>query len=150
MLAKNTRLDIDSSDHLMGRFGTYAMELLIEDLISRGADPKRFEAKIFGGSNVFNLPENTGAQVGAVNINFAFNYLNTHNIKIVNSDTGGIKPRKIFFDPSNAKVFLKYVDSSMADSKTLLTKEKKYLAEMADMETKAAKYMHIKDMPEIK
>ncbi len=142
MLARNNKVGVETGNTLMGRFGEYAMQLLIDDLVSKGANPKNFEAKVFGGSNIFNMPEKTGAQVGAVNIDFAFDYLNNHSIKIINSDTGGIKPRKIFFDPVTSKVFLKYVESNVKDRNALLSKEETYLRNIVELEKKAEQYFH--------
>jgi len=39
-------------DGAPARYGSYAMELLINDLLKRGAHRKRLEAKVFGGANV--------------------------------------------------------------------------------------------------
>lgn len=94
----------------VGRFGKYAIDLLIQEMIKAGADRKNFQAKIFGGSNVFNLPENGHEQVGAENIRFAREYLAELNIPIVSEDLGGVPSRKIIFDPATFKVLLKRIN----------------------------------------
>lgn len=137
MLARDTNLDIDGSqDRLLGRFGEYAVEMLVADMEKKGASLKRCFAKVFGGGNIFNSsePQSGRALVGAANIDFAFEYLKSHNVEIKSSDTGGNLPRKIFFDPVNAKVFLKHIDSHNPDDENFIkTKEQKYLEYLAEL-----------------
>lgn len=131
MLAKDNSIeDEKESNRLMGRFGEYAIELLIDDIVKKGAERAKLQAKVFGGSNVFNLPANTGAQVGEVNIKFAFDYLQQKGIPVVTSNTGGVYPRKIFFDPVSSKVFLKHIQNSNIDKSQLESKEESYLKEL--------------------
>ena len=75
MLASTSR-DCSISDETAGRFGEYSMELLINDMIKAGAQKKYFQAKVFGGANIFKeYLSATGPSVGAANILFAFKYL---------------------------------------------------------------------------
>lgn len=128
MLAKDNSVEDErESNRLMGKFGEYAMELLIKDVLAKGANFKNLQAKVFGGSNVFNLPPTSGAQVGEVNIKFAFDYLKQKNIPVVTSNTGGTAPRKIFFDPVSSKVYLKYIQNHNIDAQ-LESKEEAYLS----------------------
>lgn len=128
MLAKDNSVEDErESNRLMGKFGEYAMELLIKDVLAKGANFKNLQAKVFGGSNVFNLPQASGAQVGEVNIKFAFDYLKQKNIPVVTSNTGGTAPRKIFFDPISSKVYLKYIQNHNVDAQ-LESKEEAYLS----------------------
>ena len=136
MLAKDTSIEDDrESNRLMGKFGEYAMELLLKDVLQKGAKLENLQAKVFGGSNVFNLPAKTGAQVGEVNIKFAFDYLKQKKIPVVTSNTGGTAPRKIFFDPISSKVYLKYIQNRNVDAQ-LESKEEAYLSEINLKEVK--------------
>ena len=136
MLAKDTSIEDDrESSRLMGKFGEYAIELLIKDIAGKGADIRNLQAKVFGGSNVFNLPSTSGAQVGEVNIKFAFDYLKQKNIPVVTSNTGGTAPRKIFFDPLTSKVYLKYIQNHNVDAQ-LESKEEAYLEKISLKEVK--------------
>lgn len=126
MLARDTSLDKEKGDILMGKFGEYAIDLLINDLVAKGVDKTKLQAKVFGGSNVFNQDSN-GAQVGEVNIKFAFDYLERLKIPVVNSNTGGNLPRKIFFDPETAKVYMKYINNSNFEGDSLQKKEANYI-----------------------
>ena len=127
MLASTSR-ECSISDDIAGRFGEYSMELLINDMIKAGAQKKYFQAKVFGGANIFkeNLSA-TGPRVGAANIFFAFNYLETEGIPILKSDTGGVQARKILFEPLTNKVYLKRIKNSMQETQELETKEKSYI-----------------------
>ncbi|MBP5283256.1 MAG: hypothetical protein J6Y93_01135, partial [Treponema sp.] len=83
---------------------------------------------------IFSFPENTVAQIGSVNIKFAFDWLEENKIKIVNSDTGGVLPRKIFFDPHSFKVYLKYIkNAQVKDNEFLKDKEIKYFESLESM-----------------
>lgn len=94
----------------IGRFGEYAIDLLLKDMEKAGADRRNLQAKIFGGSNVFNLPETAREQVGTQNIKFAKNYLQKLNIPILAEELGGVPSRKIIFDPATFKVLLKRIN----------------------------------------
>ena len=128
------------SDDIAGRFGEYSMELLINDMIKAGAQKKYFQAKVFGGANIFkeNLSA-TGPRVGAANIFFAFNYLETEGIPILKSDTGGVQARKILFEPLTNKVYLKRIKNSMQETQELETKEKSYIKTLEAKEKEKTK-----------
>ena len=88
------------------RFGINAMELLINAMMTLGADRSRIKAKVFGGAHVLpGLSEQSA--VGQKNAEFVVNFLNNENIGIECKDLGGYKTRKIFFHTDSARVFLK-------------------------------------------
>lgn len=134
MLARDTSLDEDSEKKLMGKFGEYAIDLLIEDIVKKGGVRSRFEAKVFGGGNIFNM-NGSQNQVGDTNSRFAFDFLSKMNIPVVKSDTGGVNPRKIFFDPETFKVLMKYINNHHIDGNELEEKEKKYAIEIKKIES---------------
>ena len=96
--------DGDGSDGAPTRYGSYAMELLINDLLKRGANRSRLEAKVFGGANV--LKGFTANPVGTRNSQFVRNYLAAEHIPIVAEDLLGIHPRKVWFFPQTGKVIV--------------------------------------------
>ncbi len=87
-----------------GRYGLYAMELLINDLMKRGARKQNLVAKVFGGGHVLNTAQ---GHIPESNIAFALEFLETENIPIAGSDVGGTDARKIFFFARTARVLLK-------------------------------------------
>lgn len=111
MLPSSSRTEVLSEED-EGRFGDYAIELLINDLMKKGAKRKNLRAKIFGGSNVLEGSEVHTNRTGINNINFAINFLELEKISILINDTGGIFPRKIYFHPITTKVFLKRIQPS--------------------------------------
>lgn len=97
----------DSDDLLSAsaRYGVYAMETMINELLKMGAKRSNLEAKLFGGGNV--LQGFTVGNVGERNAEFAIQYLQTENIAIVAQDMLGIYPRKTYFFPSSGRVLVK-------------------------------------------
>jgi chemotaxis protein CheD len=89
--------DGDSSD-VSGRYGSYAMELLINEMLKLGARRESMQAKIFGGAQV--MANFTTMNVGERNTSFVTEYLQTERIPIVSEDVLDIYPRKVvFFHP---------------------------------------------------
>ncbi len=126
--------DMDAEEK-SGRFGEYAVELLLNDMIKKGAQKKRISAKVFGGSNIFNMPD-SGSKVGAQNIFFAFDYLEREKIPVQASDVGGNYPRKIYFDPKTSKVWLKHIKKNTAKDDALRKREEEYRARIKEEEKK--------------
>lgn len=104
------------------RYGTYAMEMLINHLIKLGAKRNNFEAKVFGGGNV--LRGFTVANVGARNADFVLDFLHTEKIKIVAEDLLDIYPRKVYYFPKTGRVLIKKLKS--VHNNTIVEREKDY------------------------
>ena len=88
-----------------GRYGSFAMELLINEMMKRGAAKSRMEAKIFGGGAVIS-GMNT-INVGERNTNFVLDYLKTERIPVVSKDVLDVYPRKVCFLPHSGKAMVK-------------------------------------------
>lgn len=88
------------------RYGINAMELLINALMSLGASRFNIKAKIFGGSKVL-FASSDRESMGSKNVEFILEFLKRENIKIVSSDLGGLKYRRIFFHTDTTQVFLR-------------------------------------------
>ena len=89
-------------DGAPARYGSYAMELLINDLLKRGAHRSRLEAKVFGGANV--LKGFSHNPVGTRNSEFVRGYLKAERISVVAEDLLDIHPRKVWFFPYSGRV----------------------------------------------
>ncbi|PJJ99357.1 chemotaxis protein CheD [Lysobacteraceae bacterium NML91-0213] len=96
--------DGSADDGAPARYGSHAMELLINDLLKRGANRRRLEAKVFGGANV--LRGFTSNPVGSRNADFVGTYLAAEHIPVVASDLRGIHPRKVWFFPDSGRVMV--------------------------------------------
>jgi len=103
-----------------GRYGSYAMELLINEMIKRGATRSTMEAKVFGGGAVIS-GMNT-INVGERNTAFVLDYLRTERITVVSKDVLDIYPRKVCFLPASGKAMVKRLAST--NTEMLLAQEK--------------------------
>jgi chemotaxis protein CheD len=87
------------------RYGTFAMEILINEMLKKGATRENLRAKVFGGASI--LMENNEYHIGIKNVNFALKYLELEKIPVTAKDIGGTMGRKIYFIPATGKVYLK-------------------------------------------
>lgn len=94
----------DSTD-ISGRYGSYAMEVLINEMIKLGARRETMQAKIFGGGQV--MANFTTMNVGERNTDFVTQYLQTERIPIVSEDVLDIYPRKVVYFPATGKAMVK-------------------------------------------
>lgn len=104
------------------RYGTYAMEMLINHLIKLGAKRANFEAKVFGGGNV--LRGFTVSNIGARNADFVLGFLHTENIRIAAEDLLDIYPRKVYYFPKSGRALVKKLKS--VHNNTIIEREKEY------------------------
>ncbi len=88
-----------------GRYGTYAMELLINEMMKRGATRMTMEAKIFGGGAV--IAGMNSINVGERNTKFVMDFLSMERIPIVSKDVMDIYPRKVCYLPASGKAMVK-------------------------------------------
>jgi chemotaxis protein CheD len=93
-----------------GRYGSYAMELLINEMMKQGATRATMEAKVFGGGQVID-GMNT-MNIGERNTAFVVDYLKTERIPIMSKDVLGIHPRKVCFLPASGKAMVKRLASA--------------------------------------
>jgi chemotaxis protein CheD len=97
-----------------GRYGSYAMELLINKMMKRGANRTSMEAKVFGGGAV--VSGMNSMNVGERNTRFVIDYLQTERIPIVSKDVMEIYPRKVCFLPASGKAMVKRLASTHPDT----------------------------------
>ncbi|MDB5754867.1 MAG: chemotaxis protein CheD [Massilia sp.] len=104
------------------RYGSYAMEVLINELLKSGARRENLEAKVFGGGAV--LKGFTAMNVGERNAAFVISFLKTEKIRLLAEDLNDIYPRKVYFFPRSGKVLVKKLMQSHND--TLAQRERDY------------------------
>jgi chemotaxis protein CheD len=97
-----------------GRYGSYAMELLINELMKRGASRSTLEAKVFGGGAV--IASMTSLNVGERNTQFVIDYLQTERIPVVSKDVLDVCARKVCMLPASGKVLMKRLVPTNADA----------------------------------
>ncbi|RPE74607.1 chemoreceptor glutamine deamidase CheD [Vulcaniibacterium tengchongense] len=101
------------SDAVCSRYGVHAMELLINELLKRGARRSRLQAKVFGGGNVLNGFHND--PIGTRNACFVLDYLAAERIPLMAQDLGDIHPRKVCFFPQSGRTLVKRLPSARTD-----------------------------------
>jgi chemotaxis protein CheD len=82
------------------RYGAYAMELLVNALMSRGARRERLEAKLFGGANLADRL----IDIGALNVAFARRFLDHEGIRYAGGSVRGRHARRLQFWPVSGRI----------------------------------------------
>jgi chemotaxis protein CheD len=77
------------------RYGSFAMEALINDLLKIGARRERLEIKLVGGARI--LASMT--DIGLRNIEFVRKWLRMEGLEVAGEDVGGTRPRRVVYDP---------------------------------------------------
>jgi chemotaxis protein CheD len=106
------------------RYGAFAMESLINDLMKLGARRERLEVKLTGGGRI--LASMT--DVGERNIQFARNWLSLEGLKITGEDVGDSYPRRIHYFPASGRVLMFRLPS--LDHGDVVCREKQYLSNL--------------------
>jgi chemotaxis protein CheD len=119
----DARLRVGGMNHFMlpegggdtsGRYGSYAMELLINELVKMGSSRENLQAKVFGGGQV--ISSFTTMNVGERNTQFVMDYLQTERIPVVSKDVLDIYPRKVVFFPLTGKAMVKRLAHAHPDA----------------------------------
>jgi chemotaxis protein CheD len=93
------------------RYGAFAMEQLINKVLTRGTGRKaNLEIKVFGGG----LINAALTDVGAKNIEFVREFLHNEGYALAGEDVGGAFARRVMFKPHSGRAFVKRLDSSAA------------------------------------
>ncbi|HTH41154.1 MAG TPA: chemotaxis protein CheD [Rhodocyclaceae bacterium] len=103
--------------------GDFAMEILLNALINKGAQKKRLVAKAFGGGNIVS---SIRMAIGDRNASFAREWLDTEGIPLIGQDLGGPWSRKVVFLPGNGDVWCRRIASSQTDAHQALAAEAAY------------------------
>ncbi|MFT4925741.1 MAG: chemotaxis protein CheD [Phenylobacterium sp.] len=114
------------------RYGNWAMEYLVNEVIKNGGTRNNLKAKIFGGGKIISAMTN---DVGEGNVDFVLEYLKLENIPILANDTGGPWPRKVMFDPLTGRAQIKKLRSIHND--TVQRRERKYVHDIDQSETES-------------
>jgi chemotaxis protein CheD len=120
---------LDPAIGLATRYGTYAMESLVNDLLKLGATRERLEIKVFGGGRVLSGM----TDVGARNIAFVRNFLQLEGYHIIAEDLGGTQPRKVVYFPISGRVKLRRLRP--VENRIISHHEQLYLASIGNKAT---------------
>jgi len=89
------------------RYGNFAMENMINEILKNGGRRQNLEIKIFGGGKI--LASMT--DIGHRNIEFIHEYIREECLDLISEDTGDIYPRKVMYFPYTGKAKVKRLRS---------------------------------------
>ncbi len=115
----------DNPAAVSGRYGVFAMEQLINELIKRGARKSNLEAKVFGGGAV--LRNFSTINVGERNAAFVLQFLKTEGIRVASQDLLDIYPRRVAFFPASGRALCKKLTKT---DTAVVTAEQQYTAKI--------------------
>jgi chemotaxis protein CheD len=128
VLVPRSEKDPPNPVSMSARYGTFAMEILINQLIKMGARRENMEAKVFGGGNV--LRGFTLNNIGESNASFVLEYLQNEGIRVAAEDMLGIHPRKIYYFPGSGRVLVKKIRE--LHNHTIVERESEYNLRLRD------------------
>lgn len=104
--------------------GDYAMEVLLNGLIGRGALRQRIRAKAFGAGTIISSLAATG--IGQRNAEFARDWLEREKIPLLASDFLGPWSRKILFVPATGDAYCRRMPTTLATAQEIAREEAVY------------------------
>ena len=111
------------------RFGNFAMEKLINELMKAGCSRDSLEIKVFGGGNV----TDTSNLIGTENSEFILRYLEAEGLRCIAQDLGGQLPRRIHYTPTTGKVVRRLLGTS--ESSAIARDENEYVRRLSTRST---------------
>lgn len=87
------------------RFADVATNVLLKKLSLLGCRPANMQAKIFGGSAMFQNRNRLAVSLGTQNVAAALHLMNSAGIPVVAQETGGTQGRKIIFNTDDGVVW---------------------------------------------
>jgi len=109
----------------IARNAILSMEYVIGEIVKLGGDRRKLSAKVFGAGHV----SYTGKKYSMLpdsNIKFIREYLMIEKIAVESTDLGGTSRRKLFFFPSNGKVYRRFLVNN-DDSSEFVRMELEYI-----------------------
>nr|WP_246603248.1 chemotaxis protein CheD [Falsiroseomonas tokyonensis] len=92
------------------RYGNFAMERLIDDILRRGGQRPRLEVKLFGGAQ---LAQDRGL-IGGRNVSFVDAYLRRARLSPLVRQLGGHHARRILYMPVSGQAFMMLLPAATA------------------------------------
>ncbi len=102
------------------RYGSFAMEQLINGILKRGGMKHRLEVKLFGAGRIYE----GNIDVGARNAEWVQNYLNEEGFSVAKSDLGDAFPRKVYYFTDSGRVLMKKI--ARIKNRTIYDRETEY------------------------
>ncbi|MGR9052303.1 MAG: chemoreceptor glutamine deamidase CheD [Gammaproteobacteria bacterium] len=108
------------------RYGNYAMEHLINTILTHGGKRRNLEVKLFGGGKIIPIL----SDVGLKNIDFILRYVETEGLALLAHDLGDIYPRKLNYFPRTGRARMKKLKT--LHNQTIITRETQYRESIKD------------------
>jgi chemotaxis protein CheD len=111
------------------RYGNFAMEKLLNELLKAGCARDRLEIKVFGGGNVI---DSTNA-IGSENSDFVLRYLDAEGLRCAAQDLKGQQPRRIHYFPATGKVVRRLLGTG--ETSAIAREETEYVSRISTRQT---------------
>lgn len=92
------------------RYGVYALELLVNQVLGRVGKRANLEVKVFGGGRVIEA----GGDIGRSNIDLVRKFFASENVPIVSEDLGEQFARRVRYWPRNGRTQVQRIPMSRA------------------------------------
>ena len=114
------------------RYGSFAMESLINAILKRGGNRSRLEIKLFGAGKIYD----GHIDVGEKNATWVLQYLKSEGLAVVKTDLGDVFPRKVYYFTDSGRVLMKKIER--VKNRTIVERESAYAAKVQVQEQAAA------------
>ena len=102
------------------RFGNYAMEHMINEILKLGGRKENLEVKVFGGGRMIEKM----TRIGDRNIEFVHEYIRAEGLNLLAEDIGDISPGKVVFIPATGVARVKKLKH--LHNETIVQREQEY------------------------
>ena len=106
------------------RYGSYAMESLINEVLKRGGMKSRLEIKLFGAGKIYE----GNIDIGANNAKWVMRYLKNEGLTTIKTDLGDVYPRKVYYFTDSGRVLMKKIER--LKNRTIFDRETEYAARL--------------------
>lgn len=106
------------------RYGSYAMESLINEILKRGGLKSRLEVKLFGAGKIYEGK----IDVGARNAEWVLGFLKMEGLTAVKVDLGDVYPRKVYYFTDAGRVLVKKIER--LKNRTIFDRESEYASKI--------------------
>lgn len=114
------------------RYGSFAMESLINEILKRGGLKTRLEIKLFGAGKIYEGK----IDVGEKNAKWVIQYLRSEGLAVSNTDLGNVYPRKVYYFTESGRVLLKKIEQ--VKNRTIFDRENEYAARIKQRDQQPA------------
>ncbi|MGZ5827134.1 MAG: chemoreceptor glutamine deamidase CheD [Xanthobacteraceae bacterium] len=111
------------------RYGNFAMEKLLNELLKMGCSRSALEIKVFGGGNV----TDTRNLIGTENSDFVMRYFENEGLKCAAQDLRGPYPRRIQYYPKTGRVVRRLLAGG--ESNSIAREETEYARRLTTTKT---------------